>query len=88
MENDFQSRLCPDGANNRAANTLFVSGTANELIGTDERWGELWITNWTSGAGSITSVNGNTFFTEPPTLARQENTFFHLIDPAPELDAD
>ena len=62
-----------------ATNTLFVSGSANELIGTDERWGELWITNWTSGAGSIPSVNGNSFFAELPALAGQTNALHVAI---------
>ena len=62
-----------------ATNSLFVSGTANELIGTDERWGELWITNWTSGASAIPSVNGNTFFAELPALAGQTNTLHVAI---------
>lgn len=47
---------------------------------TTERWGELWITNWTSGAGSIPSANGNTFFSELPALSRQENTLFQASE--------
>ena len=62
-----------------ATNTLFVSGTANELIGTDERWGELWITNWTSGATAIPSVNGHSFFAEIPVLPGQTNTLHVAI---------
>jgi len=57
-----------------ATNTLFVTGTANELIGTDERWGELWVTNLTAGTSGIPSVNGNSFFAELPALAGQTNT--------------
>jgi RHS repeat-associated protein len=62
-----------------AGNTLFVSGTANEPIGTDNRWGELWITNLTIGAGAKPSVNGNTFFAEIPALTGQTNTIHAAI---------
>jgi RHS repeat-associated protein len=61
-------------ASTAATNTLFVSGTANEPIGTDNRWGELWITNFTSGVSVIPSVNGNSFFATIPALAEQTNT--------------
>jgi len=63
-----------------ATNTLFVSGTANEPIGTDPRWGEIWITNLTAGAGGFPSVNGNSFFAELPALAGQTNTL-HIAIP-------
>ena len=62
-----------------ATNTLFVSGSVNELIGTDERWGELWITNWTSGATAIPSVNGHSFFAELPAMAGQTNSLHVAI---------
>jgi RHS repeat-associated protein len=61
------------------SNTLFVSGTANEPIGTDNRWGELWITNLTIGAGTKPSVNGNSFFAEIPVLTDQTNTIHAAI---------
>ncbi|MEA2067727.1 MAG: RHS repeat-associated core domain-containing protein, partial [Verrucomicrobiota bacterium] len=59
--------------------TLFVSGTASEFIGTDERWGELWITNHATGAGSVPSVNGNAFFAELPALGNATNTIVAAI---------
>jgi len=62
-----------------ATNTLFVAGTANEPIGTNPLWGEIWITNWTSGASSIPSVNGNTFFAEVPAFGDQTNTLHVAI---------
>jgi len=62
-----------------ATNTLFVSGSADELIGTDPLWGEIWITNLTTGAGAIPSVNGSTFFAEVPALGGQTNTLHVAI---------
>ena len=62
-----------------ASNTLFISGTANEPIGTDNRWGELWITNLTTGAGTEPSVSGNSFFAEIPAVAGQTNTIHAAI---------
>ena len=63
-----------------ATNTLFVAGTANEPIGTDPRWGEIWITNLTTGAGAIPSVNGNTFYAEVPAIGGQTN-ILHVAIP-------
>ena len=61
------------GAGNRLASssttsnsTLFVSGTANEPIGTDERWGTLSVSNLTAGASVVPSVNGSSFYAEVP----------------------
>lgn len=62
-----------------ATNLLFVSGSANELIGTDPRWGELWITNMTSGAFVVPSVNGNSFFAEIPAMTGQTNALHVAI---------
>ena len=62
-----------------ATNTLFVTGSANELICTDERWGEIWITNWTSGATAIPSVNGHSFFAEILATPGQTNTLHVAI---------
>ncbi|MCK4565531.1 MAG: RHS repeat-associated core domain-containing protein [Verrucomicrobia bacterium] len=66
----------PLGMGNRLADTnmLYISGTADEPIGTDNRWGELWVSNLTSGATTIPLVNGNRFFAEVTALAGQTNT--------------
>lgn len=53
--------------------------TANEPLGTDDRWGELWITNLTVGAGVIPSVNGATFTAEIPTIGNGTNTLIAAI---------
>ena len=68
-----------DSSSVAATNLLFVSGSANELIGTDPRWGELWITNMTSGASVVPSVNGNSFFAEIPAMAGQTNALHVAI---------
>lgn len=62
-----------------ASNTLFISGTANEPIGTDNRWGELWITNLTTGASIVPSVNGNSFFAQIMATAGQSNLIHAAI---------
>ena len=48
----------------------------NPKIGTDDRWGELWITNWTSSSSAIPSVNGNTYY----AIKDHQNTVIALVD--------
>ncbi len=62
-----------------ATNLLFVKGTTDELIGTDPRWGELWVTNHIAGTSTVPSVNGATFFAELPALAGQTNSIHIAI---------
>lgn len=60
-------------------NSLFISGQANEPIGTDNCWGQLYITNLTLGASVIPSVNGSTFSAEIPCFGNATNTIVCAI---------
>ena len=60
-------------------NSLFISGSANELIGTDNRWGTLSVSNLTSGVSVIPSVNGNTFAVEVPSIGNVTNIIVAAI---------
>ncbi|WP_372845273.1 RHS repeat-associated core domain-containing protein [Pontiella sp.] len=66
-------------ATTATTNTLFVSGTANESIGTDPRWGSLFITNLTAQAGVVPGVNGRNFFAEVPATPSTTNTLVAAI---------
>ncbi len=59
--------------------TLLISGFANEPIGLDDRWGELWVSNLTVNAGVVPSINGYNFFAEVPTLGNSTNTIVAAI---------
>ena len=61
------------------SNALFVCGTADEPIGTDNRWGELWITNLTTGASVVPSVNGHSFFARIAATAGRSNLIHAAI---------
>lgn len=60
-------------------NSLFVSGQASEPIGTDNRWGSLSVSNLTSGASVVPSVNGNSFFANIPAVSGSTNTIIAAI---------
>ena len=59
--------------------TLFVSGTADEPIGTDPRWGDLYITNLTSGSSAVPGVNGKKFYAGVPSMPAATNTLVAAI---------
>ncbi len=60
-------------------NSLFVSGQASEPIGTDNRWGTLSVSNLTSGASVLPSVNGNSFYADVPSIGNATNTLVAAI---------
>ncbi len=51
----------------------------SEQIGTDDRWGELYVSNVTAGASVVPSVSGNGFYASVPALAEQTNTIVAAI---------
>ena len=70
-----------------ATSSLFVSGSSSENIGTDDRWGELYVSNMTAGAAVVPSVSGNGFYATVPALAGQTNTVVAAIrDTAGNMD--
>jgi RHS repeat-associated protein len=74
------------GAGNRLAtvstastNLLFVSGISDELIGLDNRWGTLYVTNLTTQAGIVPDVNGHTLSTLIPALEGATNIIIAAV---------
>jgi RHS repeat-associated protein len=64
-------------------NTLYITGSSSERIGTDNRWGALWVSNLTAGASTVPSVNGRDFFAALPAVAGMSNSVHAAIrDPA------
>jgi hypothetical protein len=55
----------------------------SELIGTDDRWGELYVSNVTASASVVPSVSGNGFYATVPAVSDQQNTVVAAIHDAP-----
>lgn len=62
-----------------ATNLLTITGTSNERIGTDDRWGELYVTNLTAETSVVPSVNGNQFYADLPAIEGVTNLVVSAI---------
>ena len=59
----------------------------SELIGTGDRWGNLYVSNVTASASVTPSVNDSGFYATVPALAGQTNTITAAIrDAAVNMD--
>jgi RHS repeat-associated protein len=56
-----------------------VSGTSSETIGTDDRWGELWVSNLTAQVGMKPQLDGMNFFANKVAMEPGTNEFVAAI---------
>jgi RHS repeat-associated protein len=59
--------------------TTFVSGQSSEIIGTDDLWGTLYISNLTANTGVVPDVNGSSFSAEVPVVENSTNVLVAAI---------
>ena len=56
-----------------------VRGTSSETIGTDDRWGELWVSNLTAQAGVKPQADGTSFLANNVTMQMGTNEFVAAV---------
>ncbi|MBW2690920.1 MAG: RHS repeat-associated core domain-containing protein, partial [Deltaproteobacteria bacterium] len=72
------------GTGNRLASAgtaaiIDLNGTATEPIGTDDRWGELWVSNLTAQIGWVPKIDGSDFWIEDLPLELGTNQLVAAI---------